>query len=62
MLTADDEKYCKGCEHNERFYGDKTCCMYVANMHELRPCKAGVGCTVRRRRRNKKYYPFQERL
>ena len=62
MLTAEDEKYCKGCEHNERFYGDKTCCMYVANMHELRPCKAGVGCTVRRRRKNKKYYPFQERL
>ena len=62
MLTAADERYCKGCEHNERFLGEKTCCMYVANTHKLRPCPAGVGCTERRRKRKKKYYPFREGL
>ena len=43
------------------FLDGEVCCMYVANMHELRPCKPGVGCTERKVRKKPKNTTFRER-
>ena len=60
-MKGKDAKYCKGCVHCENFVDGEVCCMYVANMHELRPCKPGVGCTVRKVRKKPRNTTFRER-
>ena len=60
-MKGKDAQYCKGCMHCEDFIAGEVCCMYVANMQRMRPCKAGTGCTVRKRKKKPRNLPFQGR-
>jgi hypothetical protein len=47
------DSYCNGCAYNCYVDNTVTCCMYWFMEDKLRPCPAGVGCTVRKESKKK---------
>jgi hypothetical protein len=48
------DKSCDGCIHLTYLYDKVSCCSYLLNTGEKRPCGPGKGCTVKTTKRKKK--------